>query len=713
MPKDLLLEVGTEELPARFMTPALEQLKSVAQSKLTQAGLAFQTITVFGTPRRLALFVTNVAEKSPDQIETILGPLAKEARDGTGQWKPAAMGFAKSLKLEPEQLKTFAGPRGERLGIERVKTGEPTSRLLVNLLPDIISSLRFPKSMVWEESRFAFARPIRWILALFGIQVVKFRLAGVASSANTFGPLEISLKKIKVSHPGRYLTLLKNRCVIADPEARQKLVRRLLDEAARHLKGNVLAPPELFEEVVQLVEHPTALTGSFSPKYLELPGEILRSVMQTLQKFFPVAKSPPSQRDGDTPLQNHFVAIRNGTSEHQQEVREGYERVLAARLADAEFFFKQDSKKKLEEIARGLNGISFHEKLGSMADKVHRITQLSKMICPQLHLPLEYGLEARVVRVAQLCKADLLTHIVYEFPELQGIAGRIYAKKDKEPQEIAAAIEEHYWPMTTEGPLPRNVVGSILSLADKLDTLCADFSVGIIPTGSADPHGLKKAGTSVLRLLIENRWNLRLDKLVEWTCGLIQNSDTNLQKQILEFLRNRLENWLISRQYRPDEIAAVMAVDFYDISDCLARLDVLKTIRTQPDFGPLSIAFKRTVNIIEQARQKGIWNNETKVDENSLKEQAEKKLYDQFSVLHYEIEDRLNRRDYKSALASLVTLKNPIDAFFEQTMVMTDDPALRSNRLAILSAIAKLFSRFANFKLLQDTSSVATPASHP
>ena len=704
MPKDFLLEIGTEEIPARFIAPALEQLKAETEKRLKAAGLSFKEVCIFGTPRRLAVIAAAVPEKSPDRTETQLGPLAKDAKDESGQWKAAAVGFAKSLSVKPEQLKTFMSPRGERLGLEKTIKGELAAQLLTKISPEIISSLRFPKSMTWEESGFAFARPIRWILALYGTRAVRFRLAGVTSGQTTAGLLEISPAKIKVPNPDRYLPLLKNKLVIADVEERKKILRKSLEQAARHAKGLVLAPPELFDEVANLVEHPVAVIGSYDAKYLELPVSLLRSVMQKHQKFFPVLKGGRDSGElvenlrPDARLQNHFVAIRNGASEHQDTVREGYERVLSARLADGQFFYDQDRKKKLEEYAKGLSGVGFHEKLGTMADKVSRVAELARQISDPVHAP-----EERVERAAELCKADLLTHIVYEFPELQGIAGRLYAEKDGEPKEVSDAIEQHYWPLTTDGPLPQNSVGSILSLADKLDTLCGDFSVGITPTGSADPHGLRKAGTGVIRILLENKWTIPLDQIVKWACDGIKPNDAALQKHVLGFLKGRLENWCLSLGHKQDEIMAVMAAGFNDLPDCLARLNSLKTIRRQPDFGPLSIAFKRTANIIDQARQKGLWKNGAAVNPEELKEPAEKDLYQLFSSLQTGVRERLERKDYVAALSEIVKLKSTIDTFFDKTMVMTEDAALRTNRLALLHSIAQLFSRFADFKQLQET----------
>jgi glycyl-tRNA synthetase beta chain len=707
MPKDFLLEIGVEELPARFITLALEQLKAEAEKRLREAGLSFQKVSVFGTPRRLAVLAAALPEKSPDRSETALGPRALDARDEAGQWTTAAIGFAKSLSVGPEQLKTFPSPRGERLGLEKTVKGEPTNPLLARLCPQIISSLRFPKTMTWEESGFSFARPIRWILALYGTRLIRFSLAGIASGQNTYGHLEINPPKIKVPNPQRYAPLLKNRLVIADPEERRKTLRRILEEAARHVKGHILPSPELFDEVANLVEHPVAVTGSFDAKYLDLPASFLSEVMQKHQKFFPVLK-PRSNPSQDPELLNHFVAIRNGASEHQQTVREGYERVLAARLADAQFFYNKDRKKRLGEFAAGLSGVGFHEKLGTMADKVKRVEYLAKEISAQLQLNTD--IQEKAVRAAQICKADLLTQIVYELPELQGIAGRIYAEKNNEPKEIAEAIEQHYWPLTTDGPIPQNAVGCVLSLADKIDTLCGDFSVGIIPTGSTDPHGLRKAGTGVIRILLENKWGIGLNQIVQESCSLIRQNDQNLQKQVLDFLKGRLENWLLSHQYRQDEVAAVLAVDFNDMPDCAARLEALKAIRAEKmDFMALSMAFKRTANILKQAQDKGIWNNGANVNHDLLQENAEKELRKTFINLQPQIETNLKEKAYKSALESMVLLKPYIDTFFEKTMVMTDDPALRTNRLAILNDIFSLFSRIADFRQLQETPLLPSP----
>ena len=499
--KDLLLEVGVEELPARFLTPALEALKVLGEGALKDAGLRFKSVRSLGTPRRLALLVDGLALQAEDRVQESLGPAMAQAKDAQGNWTPAAQGFARSQGTTPDKLETRETERGPRLCAVRRDAGLPAEKVLPFLLPELIKKIPFPKNMVWEESRFSFARPIRWIAALYGAHVVKFSLAGVKSANKTFGLRIHGKKAVVLPSPDRYEHLLKDRLVVADPAERRSLVEKQIHQAIKSVKGRVPLEEHasLLDEVTNLVEHPVGILGSFDPKRLELPPEVLVTSMKKHQKYFPVF-------DEKGELVPHFVGIRNGMSENQVVVREGYERVLAARLSDAEFFFREDRKTTLEEKAPLLKGVLFQKELGSVWEKIERVAGLAAFLGESLGVSDEE--KAAADRVARLGKADLVSAMVGDFPELQGVMGRIYAQAEGLPPRVAEGIERHYWPLTADGALPEDAPAAVVALADKLDTLAGDFLVGLVPTGSQDPYGLRRAAVGALRILEAKGWRV-------------------------------------------------------------------------------------------------------------------------------------------------------------------------------------------------------------
>ena len=703
--KDLLLEIGVEELPARFIPPALEALKSLGEAAFKDAGLKFKSTRSLGTPRRLALLVEGLALKAEDRVQENLGPGMAQAKDAQGNWTPAAQGFARAQGTTPDTLEVRETERGPRLCAVRRETGLPAEKVLPSLLPELIKKIPFPKNMVWEESRFSFARPIRWIAALYGARVIKFSLAGVRSGNKTFGLRIHGKKAVVLPSPAKYEHLLKDRLVVVDPSERRGLVEKQIHQAIKSVKGCVPLEDHaaLLEEVTNLVEHPVGILGSFDPKRLELPPEVLVTSMKKHQKYFPVF-------DEGGKLLAHFVGIRNGMSENQVVVREGYERVLAARLSDAEFFYREDLKTTLEAKAPLLKGVLFQKELGSVWDKIERVAGLAAHLGETLRLSDE---EKSVADgVARLGKADLVSAMVGEFPELQGVMGRIYARVEGLPPRVAEGIELHYWPLTADGALPEDAPAAVVSLADKLDTLAGDFLVGLIPTGSQDPYGLRRAAVGVLRILEAKGWRFSLKAVLERALAgfpsTVQGDRAKALQSLLGFLRQRWSALLEAERFRPDEILAVSAAGFDDPVDARRRLNALHDIRRHQDFEPLSIAFKRVIKIVKQAAEKKEFSipvdgEALPIRRELLVEEAEQILSNDYLNLRGLSEPMMQAGNYDLALANLVRFREPVDHFFEKVMVMAPEMDRRQNRLALLFNIVLLFRGVADLSQLQDT----------
>jgi glycyl-tRNA synthetase beta chain len=700
--KDALLEIGSEELPASFVPSGMKQLKAIAEKSLAEHQLAFKSICVSGTPRRLAILIHELVGHSLDQDRKIQGPTADASRDAAGQWTPAAMGFARKHGVKPADLLI---EKDRLFAVQHVK-GVATRALLAELFPQWSHKLEFPKTMVWEPTKFKYPRPIRWLAALYGADLVQFSLAGVRSGRWTLGLTIQSSKQVPITQAGKYVHLLKNQCVLVDPEARRETIQRLSEQAVRRVHGEVLMRDELLEEVSFLVEHPVAILGNYDPGYLNLPREVLVTCIEHHQKFFPIEQQGEAKTS--RPLLPHFIGIRNGVSVHQELVKEGYERVLAARLSDARFFFNQDRRAPLSAKVDALKGVTFQKDLGSLFDKKERI----KAILDNLTQKLGWG-EAdrgRAQRAAELCKADLVTEMVGEFPELQGTMARVYALLDKEDAVTAQALEDHYGPITLTSALPGSPIGAAVAIADKLDTLAGDFSVGLIPSGSADPYGLRRAAVGVLRILEAQKWPVPLEALIDQALNVlpkevVSNRD-KARQELIQFMRQRFAAVLQERAFKFDEIEAVLAVQIGVVHETVERLNALHQIRSRPEFDSLSVSFKRALNIVRQAHPSGgmpIYNdNDSGVQADLFKDPSEIALFQVFQGLRTHLKQQMSSGAYGEALQSMVPLREPLDQFFNKVMVMDPDIALRDNRVKLLSGIVQLFIFIADFSKLQN-----------
>ncbi len=687
-----LLEIGSEELPASFINPALQQLSRLAEESLKASGMKYASLQVYGTPRRLAIVIQGLADRSPDQEKIVSGPPLHVAKDAQGQWTPAALGFARKQGIKPSDLAIENGKLSATLHIK----GVATRHLLAALYPQWISKLEFPKSMIWEETHFRYPRPIRWICALYNGELVSFSLAGVRSAKWSLGLGPWAPKKVAIPLASKYLMSLKNQCVLVEPEARKESIQRLADLAVKRIHGKVHMSEALLEQVSQLVEHPVAILGNFDPDYLNLPKEVLVTCLEHHQKYFPVEEASGGK------LLPHFVGIRNGMSVHQDIVREGYERVLAARLADARFFYDHDRRKPLSSRVDELKGVTFQQKLGHLFDKKERVKKIMDTCAAEGG---DVGDLSKARRAADLCKADLVTDMVREFPELQGIVARLYAEADGEDDVVSRALEDHYKPITLTGKLPSSPTALLVSLADKLDTLAGDFSVGLIPSGSADPYGLRRAAVGVIRILEASKWPWRLewliDQAVEAQPSHVQNASAETKHKLKVFMLQRFAALLEERDFKPDEVEAVLAAGIGLVPEAVARLDALHQLRKKKEFEPLAVAFKRGMNIVRQAAKGGGAGDTAPVQSDLLREPCEQVLHKAMESAGEEVSKHLAQQAYRQALESMVPLRDPLDGFFSGVMVMAEDPALRANRLALMKRLVSMFSQIADFSKLQ------------
>jgi len=684
--RDFLLEIGVEEMPARFLDPALAELKEVAGEVLKEHRLSFKRLETYGTPRRLALFVEGLAENQESLEIEVKGPAVKVAFKPDGAPTRAAEGFARSQGVSVSELvKKPVGHVDYVFAVKR-EAGRRAVEVLREIAPALITGLHFPRPMRWGDHEIRFARPIRWVVALFGNEVVEFELAGHKAGRTTAGHRFLCGEPVELACPAEYFEKMRKSYVMVDPQERKETIRRQAQELAASVGGTVVRDEDLLTEVNNLVEYPTALIGEFSPEYLKLPREVLVTLMREHQRYFPVAGP-------DGGLMPKFIAVRNGGAEHLDTVRAGNEKVLRARLADADFFYQEDLKTPLVEKVPALKKIVFQESLGSIYDKVVRVSSLVEYLAGVLRA----GEQERkyALRAAYLAKADLVTNMVYEFPELQGIMGREYAERSGEEKGVATAIFEHYLPRFAGDELPVTMPGKMLSIADKMDNIVGCFAIGIQPSGSQDPYALRRQALGVSHILLENGISLSLEKLIENAYrgyeGKVQLkfSMEKVTENVAEFFKHRLKGIFEDRGFSYDIVEAVLASGYDDFSDACLRVQALADFRTEPAFGSLLTAFIRANNLTRNTRP-------GQVDPSRLEDPSEKELYIYLSRVREKAVAYLATRDYSSLLSAIATLQEPVDRFFNTVMVMVDDERVRENRLALLQSLASLVKQVAD-----------------
>ena len=686
MANDFLLEIGTEEIPAGYILPALEAMAAMLDKGLSDQRVGHGRIQIMGTPRRLTWRIKDVADRQEAQTVEITGPPKQAAFDAAGKPTKAALGFARAQGVTVEELQVKQTPRGEYLILSRHQPGVATGELLAGILPELIQNIPFPKSMRWGALKVHFARPIHWIVALLGRDVVPFTFGNIASGRTSRGHRFMSPGTFEITDLDRYVDLLRDRFVIVDIEERKARIRQTVAVAAEEKGGKILPDEALLDQVTQLVEYPSAVCGGFDRSYLGLPQEVPITAMRQHQRYFAVV-------DGAGALMPHFVTVNNTLTRNPDVVAKGNERVLRARLEDARFYFVEDQKVPFEARAEQLKTVVFHSKLGTSYEKMERFKALAEYMADKV-APGEKGV---VSRAAYLCKADLVTGTVGEFPELQGAIGRAYARSAGEQEAVAQAIYEHYLPTHAGGDLPSGIAGALISIADKMDTLVGCFGIGQIPSGTADPFALRRQTLGVIRIILEKKFPLSVADLVDRAMtglnGKLSEPAVETRQGVLDFFRVRFENLLTGQGYPQDVVDAVLASHLDPLVETMMKIEALKAFRSREDFGPLVVTVKRVVNILKE-------DVSPAVDPLRFTTQAEKDLYRALTASEEELRKPLAGQNYGAALQYLVRLKAPIDRFFDDVLVLDKDMAIRQNRLALLSRAAGLFRHLADFSRL-------------
>ncbi|HOL71099.1 MAG TPA: glycine--tRNA ligase subunit beta [Bryobacteraceae bacterium] len=682
----LLLEIGTEEIPDWMIEPALGHLQALFQELLEQNRLKAESVKTDATPRRLVLRAEGLPERQPDAEELISGPPASAAfKDG--QPTGAALGFARKMGVDVADLTIQNTPRGEYLCYLKRTAGRATRDILAEGLPQTILGIHFPKTMYWTgKGGPRFIRPIRWLVALLGAEVVPFEVAGVKSGDRTSGHRVLGQQGIAVS-TADYEQALKANFVLLSAQERRRKIESEIEALLQGTGLKVRPDPALLNTLVYITEYPTPILGSFDPEFLKLPEEVLVTVMRHHQKYF-------SMEEADGRLAPRFIAVMNTNSDAEGLVRHGNERVLRARFNDARFFWSVDQQKKLEDRVPDLAYVTFQAKLGSYLDKTRRIVKLSRRLAKLA------GVEsAAVERAALLSKCDLTTEMVKELTELQGVMGGLYARAQGEPEEIWRAIYEQYKPVGMEDSIPSTATGRILALADKVDTLVGCFRVGLIPSGSKDPFALRRAAQGVVKILVEGKLSLPLSKLI------------GKDQALMEFFLDRVRYYFREvRGFRYDEVNAVLAAGCEDLTDVESRLEAIQAVRPTENFEPLAASFKRIKNILKQAEFAG-----GGVPDATLLEQGpEADLYSAFQALRSRVKRLRKKREYRTALEAIASLRPQVDSFFDRVLVNAPEPDIRLNRLTLLHNLLSEFSAIADFSEIVTTLADARgPAASP
>lgn len=710
----LLFEIGTEEIPAKFMPGILKQLKELAAAKMQELRIPFEDITVYGTPRRMAFIAGGVAETQADVVVEAKGPSVKIAYV-SGAPSKAAQGFARGQGVDVKDLVV----RDNYVYAVKHLAGQPVVELLPGLLMDILTSLSFPKTMRWADYEFRFVRPIRWMVALFGDQIIPVEICGVKSgkfsmghrfmqqslkaAAESQGLLSAALSKVgnkvysalagvkgavEIPSAGDYKKVMYDNFVMVDQDERRALILQQIKDLAAQNGGEAEINEDLLEEVNYLVEWPTALCGKFEEKFLSLPKECIITPMREHQRYFPVL-------DEDGNLLNKFITVRNGGSEHLDIVTHGNERVLRARLSDAEFFFNEDRATKLEDRLEKLKTVSFQEGLGNMYDKSERLVKMAEMLRFAINTPVD---EEELRRCALLCKTDLVTGMVIEFTELQGVMGREYALLDGEKPEVATGIFEHYLPRFAGDALPATTIGRIVGIGDKLDNICATFSRGLAPTGSQDPYALRRQALGVINILLDANYHISLAKIIAGTLYLldIKPEETGkLVPQIMEFFKQRLRNLLMDQGIRYDVIDAVFADKRNDdMVDLAVRCKALAAYVEAGNAEPLVQVSVRVSNLCKKIEK------EVAISGALFKDESENKLHEVVAAVSKEIIPEIVLYDYAAVLKAGEKVIEPINTFFDNVMVMDEDENVKNNRLALLEEVRGIVNAVGDLSLL-------------
>ena len=683
MSNELLFEIGTEEIPAGFLSKAVVDMEEIIRKSFTDKRIAFDGIKCLATPRRLVLYIADLSAKQEDQTVEKLGPAKKAAFDENGQPTKAAIGFARGQGVDVSQLETITTEKGEYLGARKTIAGQPTKDLLPDILKDFMLAIPFRKSMRWADCTLRFARPIHWILALYSGEVIPLKIEDIESGNTSCGHRFMSPAPFAVTGFEDYLNKARENFVIADPAERRKLILEEAEKSAAEVGGKLFYTDDLLETVSFIVEYPVIVRGGYEEDYLKIPKDVLTTTMISHQKYFPVVNEAGK-------LLPYFIAVSNTKPRDISVVAKGNERVLRARLADASFFFEEDKKVPLEDRVESLKKVVFHTLLGTSHKKVSRFRKLAVKIASKV----KPSVKKNVDRAALLAKADLESLMVGEFSELQGIMGREYALIAGEKPEIANAIYEHYLPIVAGGDLPQSDEGAIVGLADKMDTIAGFFGVGMPPTGTADPYALRRQALGIINIILSREYPLSLNFLINESLALLKDvlkkPAEEIKKDILEFFKGRLQNQLIAQGYAYDTVDAVLSANIDELVEVIEKVKALEEFRKHPDFEPVSIAFKRVDNILKDFKG-------GQFDVNLLVHDAEINLFSYFDNIKPRVEKGIAEKDFTAALNKLAALRPHVDNFFDNVMVMDKDEKVRFNRQSLLAEISALFHKIADF----------------
>lgn len=687
MAAELLLEIGTEEIPSDYLENGLKEMKRLGESCLKENLIEMSgALYTCGTPRRLVLIGKAIADKQEDAVQEITGPPKRAAFDKQGKPTKAAFGFAKKHGVSVDELGFLDTPKGEYLYVKHKIPGRPTVEVLSEVLSKLIADIPWPKSMRWGSEGFSFVRPIHWILALFNREVIPFELAGVRSGNKTRGHRFMAPHAMEIEDLQDYLQKMKESYVYIDQKEREKEVEKIIAATAKEVSGIITQDPELLSTVANMVEFPSAICGGFDEAFLNIPDPVLITAMREHQRYFSI-------RDREGRLMPNFIAVNNTIARNESVVRKGHERVLRARLADADFFFKEDRKRPLEDRLEDLKEVIYQAELGTSFAKVQRFTKLAEFLAEQI-APEKID-DVRLA--ARLCKCDLVTEMVMEFPSLQGVIGKEYARLDGHPEEVCLAIDEHYLPVRAGGELPDSTIGTIVGLADRMDTIAGCFAIQLEPTGTSDPFALRRHSLAIIRIMEEMESDILLKSFISTSLSIL-NEEIAFDKgqvfdKVLGFFRERYKNMMLRSGYGSDLIEAVISVEFDHINQLRLRIDQLKRFVTESkEFESLVLTFKRVTNILKKQEET------LTVNPDLFKEKSEFKLWEAYQELKDDVYRSLEKRNYFEALNLMVRLRRPVDDLFDGVEILTkDNPPLRDNRVGMLQNLARLFLSLADF----------------
>ena len=683
----LLIEIGTEELPPRAAKNLSAAFSQYVSAQLAQAGFNYDQVSPYVTPRRLAMSITGVSPQQADQSIERKGPALSAAYDNNGQATKAALGFAKSCGVEIQDLETITLNKGSYLYFKSSVAGKPLAQVAPEIIQQGLNRLPIARPMRWGDHEVEFVRPIHWVTVMYGARVLACQIKAIAAANTTRGHRFHANAEIRLKHANDYQHQLMQARVIADFDERKNKIESLLRACAEQHNAVLRYDEALLEEVTNLVEWPAPVVGEFSPAFLDIPQEALVATMQDAQRYFPMF----DPQNGA--LLATFITIANIDSRRPATIKHGNERVIKPRFEDAGFFWHRDKQRSLASRRQDLKGILFARQLGSLFDKSQRLAALAKLLCRQINMDC-----AHAVRAAQLCKADLLTEMVNEFPSLQGIMGRYYAQHDNEPAPVAQAIEEHYQPLQSGAALPASQTGKVVAICDRIDSLVGIFASGKKPSGVKDPYALRRAALGVIRIAIEGKVDFDLQALLKAAAAQLKNQlDTaSAEKEVLDFIYERLRAYCMEQGIEADTFAAVRRLRPAQLTDFAERIKAVQSFRRLAAAASLAAANKRIGNILKKTSIDGLT-----VEPARLQTPAEKQLYQQVAAIKEVVTDQFAAREYTQALSGLAQLRPAIDEFFDDVMVMHEDPAIRNNRIGLLLEVNRLFTMIADISLLQ------------